>query len=126
MKITSVLACLAAAAILASATALPARADTSPQRLTACGQTITAASAYLDRDLTCAQGFVTPRSTTDSSHLTVDLRGHRLRGTGSGMDSNVRHFTDGSYTVVVLANADPPMSVRLTDGLARFLAAQPK
>ena len=52
--------------------------------------------------------------------------GHGGGGTGSGMDSNVRHFTDGSYTVVVLANADPPMSVRLTDGLARFLAAQPK
>jgi hypothetical protein len=89
MKIIPVLACLAASAIVASATALPAPAATTPQRLSACGQTITGQSAYLDRDLTCAQGFVTPRATDDSTDLSIDLRGHRLRGTGSGTGFSV-------------------------------------
>lgn len=52
--------------------------------------------------------------------------GHGGGGTGSGMDSNFRQFTDGSYTVVVLANGDPPMSVQLMKDLTRFLATQPR
>lgn len=50
--------------------------------------------------------------------------GHGGGGTGSGMDNGYRQFTDGSYTVVVLTNIDPPAATTLTRELVRFLAAQ--
>ena len=51
--------------------------------------------------------------------------GHGGGGTGSGIDNGFRQFTDGSYTIVVLTNMDPPAATRLTESLVRFLAAQP-
>lgn len=50
--------------------------------------------------------------------------GHGGGGTGSGIDNGFRQFTDGSYTVVVLTNTDPPVATDLTTSLVRFLAAQ--
>jgi D-alanyl-D-alanine carboxypeptidase len=47
--------------------------------------------------------------------------GHGGGGNGSGMDSGFRHFTDGSYTLVVLTNADPPVGHRLTNALTQLL-----
>jgi D-alanyl-D-alanine carboxypeptidase len=53
------------------------------------------------------------------------VAGHGGGGTGSGMDSGFRQFTDGSYTVVVLTNIDPPAGTMLTSQIVRFLASQP-
>ena len=50
--------------------------------------------------------------------------GHGGGGTGSGIDNGFRQFTDGSYTVVVLTNVDPPGATDITAALVRFLAAQ--
>lgn len=50
--------------------------------------------------------------------------GHGGGGSGSGIDTGFRHFTDGSYTVVVLTNIDPPVATNLTRALVTFLAAQ--
>jgi CubicO group peptidase (beta-lactamase class C family) len=51
--------------------------------------------------------------------------GHGGGGTGSGMDNGFRQFTDGSYTIVVLTNTDPPLATNLTRALVRLLAEQP-
>ncbi len=51
--------------------------------------------------------------------------GHGGGGTGSGMDNGFRHFTDGSYTVVVLTNTDPPLATNVTSALVKLLAEQP-
>jgi CubicO group peptidase (beta-lactamase class C family) len=51
--------------------------------------------------------------------------GHGGGGTGSGMDNGFRHFTDGSWTVVVLTNIDPPTATNLTTALVKMLVAQP-
>jgi CubicO group peptidase (beta-lactamase class C family) len=51
--------------------------------------------------------------------------GHGGGGTGSGMDSGFRQFTDGSYTVVVLTNIDPPVGTNLTAALVKLIAHQP-
>ncbi len=40
------------------------------------------------------------------------------------MDNGFRHFTDGSWTVVVLTNIDPPVATNLTRSLTLMLAAQ--
>lgn len=47
--------------------------------------------------------------------------GHGGGGTGSGMDNGFRHFTDGSYTIVVLGNVDPPAATRITNGIVALL-----
>jgi hypothetical protein len=63
--------------------ALPAEAAQRPQSITTCGQAITKASAYLARDLTCTQGF-NISSAASPEDISIDLRGHRLQGPGSG------------------------------------------
>lgn len=50
--------------------------------------------------------------------------GHGGGGSGTGIDNEFRFFSDGSYSVVVLANIDPPAASDLAPALVRFLAAQ--
>ena len=50
--------------------------------------------------------------------------GHGGGGTGSGMDTGFRHFTDGSWTVVVLTNIDPPAATDVTRAIVKLLVAQ--
>jgi len=66
-------------------TAPPASADPPVgARISTCGQAITSETAYLDRNLKCESGFsFTPRD-GEVSNFTLDLRGHRLRGPGTG------------------------------------------
>ena len=66
-------------------TAHPAAADPPVgERISTCGQTITSETAYLDRNLKCESGFsFTPRVGAVTT-FTLDLRGHRLRGPGTG------------------------------------------
>ena len=49
--------------------------------------------------------------------------GHGGGGTGSGIDTGFRQFTDGSYTIVVLTNMEPPTATRITGALTKLLAA---
>jgi CubicO group peptidase (beta-lactamase class C family) len=49
--------------------------------------------------------------------------GHGGGGTGSGIDTGFRQFTDGSYTIVVLTNMEPPTATRVTGSLVKLLAA---
>lgn len=51
--------------------------------------------------------------------------GHGGGGGGSGMDNGFRHFTDGSYTIVVLSNMEPPTATDLTTRLVRLFGARP-
>jgi hypothetical protein len=51
--------------------------------------------------------------------------GHGGGGNGSGIDNGFRQFTDGSYTIVVLTNMDPPTATRITAALVKLLAAPP-
>ena len=46
-------------------------------------------------------------------------------GGGYGIDTGFRHFTDGSWTIVVLTNINPPTATNLTRALTNLLAAQP-
>ena len=50
--------------------------------------------------------------------------GHGGGGSGTGIDNEFRFFSDGSYTVVVLANIDPPAASDLAPQLLKFLSAQ--
>jgi D-alanyl-D-alanine carboxypeptidase len=52
--------------------------------------------------------------------------GHGGGGTGSGIDTGFRQFSDGSYTIVVLTNMEPPTATRITAALTRLLAAPPE
>lgn len=52
--------------------------------------------------------------------------GHGGGGGGSGIDNGFRMATDGSFTVIVLTNIDPPAATSLTASLAKLLAAQEK
>jgi CubicO group peptidase (beta-lactamase class C family) len=52
--------------------------------------------------------------------------GHGGGGTGSGIDTGFRQFSDGRYTIVVLTNIDPPMATRVTAALVKLLAAPPE
>ena len=45
-------------------------------------------------------------------------------GGGYGIDTGFRYFTDGSWTVVVLTNINPPTATNLTKSLTKLLAAQ--
>jgi len=51
--------------------------------------------------------------------------GHGGGGSGTGIDNELRFFSDGSYTVVVLANIDPPAASDLAPALIKFLSVQP-
>jgi CubicO group peptidase (beta-lactamase class C family) len=46
--------------------------------------------------------------------------GHGGGGSGSGLDNGFRHFVDGSYTIVVLSNVEPPAATELTRRLVRL------
>lgn len=59
---------------------------------------------------------------TENGRLVV---GHGGGGQGSGMDNDIRIFADGTWTVVVLSNEDPPGASDLSAALVRFLARQP-
>jgi CubicO group peptidase (beta-lactamase class C family) len=50
--------------------------------------------------------------------------GHGGGGSGTGIDNEFRFFRDGSYTVIVLANIDPPAASNLGQSLLEFLARQ--
>ena len=50
--------------------------------------------------------------------------GHGGGGGGSGIDNGFRMATDGSFTVIVLTNIDPPAATSLTASLVKLLAAQ--
>jgi len=50
--------------------------------------------------------------------------GHGGGGSGTGIDNELRFFSDGSYTVVVLANIDPPAASDLAPALIKFLSVQ--
>lgn len=83
MRMKTMFACLALVIGGVAATPLKAEATTT-QALTYCGQAITRDTAYLARDLTCAIGFVIPRYPDRSSSVSIDLKGHRLTGSGTG------------------------------------------
>ena len=51
--------------------------------------------------------------------------GHGGGGSGTGIDNEIRFFSDGSYTVIVLANIDPPAASDLAPRLIKFLSSQP-
>jgi hypothetical protein len=51
--------------------------------------------------------------------------GHGGGGSGTGIDNELRFFSDGSYAVVVLANIDPPAATDLAPALIKFLSVQP-
>ena len=49
--------------------------------------------------------------------------GHGGGGTGSGIDTGFRQFSDGRYTIVVLTNMEPPTATTITGALTRLLSA---
>lgn len=53
-----------------------------------------------------------------------ELRGMSGGGAGSGVDSGLEMFWDGSYTVIVLGNYDPPAAMELSEKICEFLALQ--
>jgi D-alanyl-D-alanine carboxypeptidase len=59
-----------------------------------------------------------------STERSRTVLGHGGGGSGTGIDNEFRFFADGSYTVVVLANIDPPAATDLARAMVHFLAAQ--
>jgi D-alanyl-D-alanine carboxypeptidase len=53
-----------------------------------------------------------------------ELRGNSGGGAGSGVDSSVEMFWDGSYTVIVVSNYDAPAGEDLKNDICDFLAFQ--
>jgi CubicO group peptidase (beta-lactamase class C family) len=53
-----------------------------------------------------------------------EVRGHGGGGPGSGIDSELAIFWDGSYTVIILGNYDAPAATRLSHQLCALLATQ--
>jgi D-alanyl-D-alanine carboxypeptidase len=53
-----------------------------------------------------------------------DVRGNTGGGPNSGIDSNFRMFWDGTYTVIVLSNYDPPGGTNLARSITEFLSRQ--
>ena len=59
--------------------------------------------------------------------METQLSGHSVRGHGGGapgINSDLKIFWDGSYTVVVMGNYDPPAAQDLAQKIAEFLARQ--
>jgi len=53
-----------------------------------------------------------------------ELRGNSGGGAGSGVDSSLEMFWDGSYTVIVSSNYDAPAGEDLKNDICEFLAFQ--
>jgi len=53
-----------------------------------------------------------------------DVRGNSGGGPNSGIDSNFQMFWDGTYTVIVLSNYDPPGGTNLARSITEFLSCQ--
>src|SRR4051794_6380777 len=90
MRLRTAIAGLLLATSGTTVTGLPAQAaDPALTRVTTCGQTITG-DAYLAHDLTCDTAVGIRLEAPDdaeagsSASATLDLRGHRLRGPGTG------------------------------------------
>jgi hypothetical protein len=79
-----------AVTVVAAAAALagPAQAAPRAQAITRCGQNIRDGDAYLARNLRCSSGFRLLPGSGDPDpvgrNVSIDLRGHRLEGTGTG------------------------------------------
>ena len=59
--------------------------------------------------------------------METQMSGHSVRGHGGGapgINSDLKVFWDGSYTVVVMGNYDPPAAQDLAQKIAEFLARQ--
>ena len=52
------------------------------------------------------------------------VRGHGGGGPGSGINSELAWFEDGSYTAIVLGNYDAPAATDFFEKLLAFLALQ--
>jgi hypothetical protein len=50
------------------------------------------------------------------------VRGHA--GGAAGINASLNIFWDGSYTVIVMGNYDPPNAESLADEIVDFLAVQ--
>ncbi|HSU35607.1 MAG TPA: hypothetical protein VLJ88_08100 [Propionibacteriaceae bacterium] len=91
-----VLGCLAFALFLNVVTATTVHAAPPPQAISRCGQTILDGDSYLTRDLTCSTGFVIAPGSGDPDPVgrtvSIDLRGHRLQGQGTGTAFDVDTF----------------------------------
>lgn len=85
MRLSSALAAIGAAVTLTIFTAVPAQAAPPVGvAITQCGQTLPNGPAYLAKNLTCTVGLVMPTPLDEPVQTTLDMRGHRLRGPGSG------------------------------------------
>jgi CubicO group peptidase (beta-lactamase class C family) len=74
-------------------------------------------------------GFPRPNARYAYGFIVEDCGGKRLVGNGgggpkSGVSSNLHWFEDGSWTVVVLTNYDPPIGDDFAWSLCEFLARQ--
>ena len=59
--------------------------------------------------------------------METQMSGHSVRGHGGGapgINSDLKIFWDGSYTVVVMGNYDPPAAQDLAQKIAEFLSRQ--
>jgi len=59
--------------------------------------------------------------------MDTQISGHSVRGHGGGapgINSDLKMFWDGSYTVVVMGNYDPPAAQDLSQKITEFLARQ--
>jgi hypothetical protein len=80
-------------------------------------ETVTSAKVDMDRPgMRYGYGFVT--RTVNGR----EVRGHS--GGAPGINAQLSIFWDGSYTVAVMGNYDPPAASALTDEIVDFLAAQ--
>ena len=90
MRLRVALAGAAGALAVITAISPPAQAAPPGQAITHCGQTIPNGASYLTRNLNCSTGFRILPGSGDSPedpvgrNVTIDLRGHRLKGSGTG------------------------------------------
>jgi hypothetical protein len=90
MRARVLVAALVTALLGTFALASPAAAaPPTGQRITHCGQELTNGAAYLGHDLTCATGFSIISTDDVAASVSLDLRGHRLQGKGSGIGFDV-------------------------------------
>jgi Periplasmic copper-binding protein (NosD) len=91
MRARVLVTALVTALLGAFALASPAAAaPPTGQRITHCGQVFTGGAAYLAHDLTCATGFSFISTDDVAAGASLDLRGHRFRGKGSGIGFDVQ------------------------------------